>query len=70
MTISLKQVNIGINLMVTTSQKPTIDTQKTKRMKPKHNIKENQTTREETRRRRKGEGRTIKMTRKQVTKWQ
>ena len=36
-----------MNLMVTTNQKPIIDTQKIKRKEPKHNTKENdQTTRE------------------------
>ena len=56
MTISLKQVYsyrlTYMNPMVSTSQKPTIDTQKIKRKEHKHTTKENhQTTREETKRR-------------------
>ena len=47
--------------MITTNQKPTIDTQKTKRKEGKHNSKENhQTIREETKRRRKEQRRTTK----------
>ena len=58
-----------INLMVTTNQKPTIDTQKLGRKDYKHTIKENhQTIREKTKRRRKVQRRTAKTTRKQVTK--
>ena len=57
--------------MVTTNQKPTVDTQKIKRRKPKLNTKENhQITREETKRRRKEQRRTTKTTRKPLTKWQ
>ena len=60
MIISLKQVDIAIgqymNPMVTTNQKPTIDTQKLKRKEHKHTTKENhQTTREQTKRREKKE---------------
>ena len=44
-----------MNHMVTTNQKPTKDTQKLERKELKHTTKENnQTTREETKRRRKG----------------
>ena len=59
-----------MNSIVTTKQKPTIDTQKLERKEPKHNTKENdQTTREETKRRKEQRG-TTKITRKQVTEWQ
>ena len=55
--------------MVTTNQKPTINTQKLERKEHKHTTKENhQITREETKRK-KGQ-RTTKTTRKQVIKWQ
>ena len=43
---------IYMNLIVTTNQKPTIDTQKTKRKEPEFDTKENhQTTRKEAKRR-------------------
>ena len=58
-----------MNLMVTTNQKPIIDTQKIKRKEPKHNTKENdQTTREKTKR--KEQRRSTKKARKQFTEWQ
>ena len=51
--------------MLTTNQKPTIDTQKLERRENKHTIDENhQTTREETKRRK------HRRTGKQVIKWQ
>ena len=56
--------------MVNTNQKPTIDIQKLERKEHKHNIKENQTTREETKKRRKEQRRATKTIRKQITKWQ
>ena len=56
--------------MVTTNQKPAIDTQILERKEHKHTTKENhQTTREENKTRRK-QRRTTKTTRKWVTKWQ
>ena len=57
--------------MVTTSLKPTIDTQKLERKKHKHTTKENYLmTREETKTRRTRQRRTTKTTRKQGRKWQ
>ena len=55
--------------VVTTNQKPTIDTQKLRRKEHKHTIKESyQTTREETKRR--NEKRTTQTTGKQVMQWE
>ena len=60
-----------MNLMVTTNQKPTIDTQKLERKEHEHTTKENdQTTWEETKRKRKKERKTINITIKQTIKWQ
>ena len=60
-----------MSTMVTTNQKPTIDTQKLERTEHKHTTKENhQTTSEETKRRRNEQGRITKTTRKQLIKWQ
>ena len=60
-----------MNPIVTTNQKPTIDTQKLKRKEHKHTTKGNhQTTGEETKSRRSEQRRTTKTTRKQVIKWQ
>ena len=72
MNISLNQVDIimgqHMNPMVTTNQKPTKDTPKSKRKEPKHTTKENhQTTMREIKRR--DEQKTSKTTRKQVIKW-
>ena len=56
--------------MGTTNQKPVTDTQNIKRKKYKHYTKEShQITREENKRRRKGQRRTTKTARKQLTKW-
>ena len=50
-----------MNTMVTTNEKPTMDTQKTKRKEQKHTSKEiHQTTREKTKRRRNEQKRTTK----------
>ena len=59
-----------MNPMVTTNQKPTIDTQKLQQKEHKHNTKENhETTREETKKE-EIQRTTTKTTRKQVTKGQ
>ena len=59
-----------MNPMITTNEKPTIDTQRLKRKEHKHNTKENhQTTREDTKRRRNEQRRPTKTTGKQVIKW-
>ena len=53
------------------NQKHTTDSQKTKRREHKYNTKENhQTTKGKTKRKRKGQRRNIKPTRKQSLKWQ
>ena len=62
--------SIYMNPMVTTNQKPTIDTQKLRRKELKHTTKENhQITMGETKRRNE-QRRTTKTTGKQVIKWQ
>ena len=58
-----------MNLMVTTNQKPTINTQKLKRKEYTHTAKDNpQTTREEAKRRRNEKRITTKTSGKQVIK--
>lgn len=53
-----------VSIMVTTKQKPIVNTQKIKRKKYKHNTKESpQTTKEESKRRKEQKG-TIKTARK------
>ena len=59
-----------MNRMVTTSQKPTIGSQKLKRKEHKHTTKEKyQSTKEETKRRNE-QRRTTKSMGKQEVKWQ
>ena len=53
-----------MNLMVITDQIPIINTQKIKKKEYRHNYKENQITREESKRR-KEQGRTTKRMRRQ-----
>ena len=59
-----------MNPIVTTNQKPTIDTQKIDRKEHKHTTKENHQTKREETKRRKEQRRTTETARKQVTKWQ
>ena len=56
--------------MVTTKQKPIVNTEKRKRTEYKHTTKaSHQTTKEESKRRKEQTG-TTKTARKQLTKWQ